>query len=163
MVTHLRSDAGIVETLLLSNGGDNGDNSDRGNGTSNGGQNGGGGNVRVLAVGQDHGSDYCCPYPPSEAEAGTTPAGTIHLCFNRHSGYGGYDRTTYPGFGGNWTRGGRVYQLELTVGPQSDCDGGGRDGGVDGAKRDPTPSYRFSWRSWARLADGSRVSEVEGT
>ena len=54
-MTPLRRDAGIVETLLLSNGGGNGGNS--------------GGNVRVLVVGHDHGSDYCCAYP-ADADGG---------------------------------------------------------------------------------------------
>jgi hypothetical protein len=50
-------------------------------------------NVHFLAVGHNHGNDYCCRHTPS-----------LHLCFGRHSGYGGY---------GRWDRGARVYQLKL--------------------------------------------------
>jgi hypothetical protein len=50
-------------------------------------------NVHFLAVGHNHGNDYCCRHTPS-----------LHLCFGRHSGYGGY---------GRWDRGARVYQLQL--------------------------------------------------
>lgn len=67
----LQNDAGIVESL-----------SDAGN-------------VHFLAVGHNHGNDYCC-------RRTNTPA--LHLCFGRHSGYGGY---------GHWDRGARVYQLKL--------------------------------------------------
>ena len=51
------------------------------------------GNVHFLAVGHDHGNDYCCPYSDS-----------LKLCFGRHSGYGGY---------GHWARGARLYELRL--------------------------------------------------
>lgn len=46
-----------------------------------------------LAVGHDHGSSYCCQWSNSR----------MHLCFGRHSGYGGY---------GHWERGSRVYRIE---------------------------------------------------
>jgi len=45
-----------------------------------------------LAVGHNHGNDYCCPYNNT----------MLHVCFGRHSGYGGY---------GRWDRGVRVYEL----------------------------------------------------
>jgi predicted MPP superfamily phosphohydrolase len=51
-------------------------------------------NVHFLAVGHNHGNDYCCRHSTS----------SLHLCFGRHSGYGGY---------GRWDRGARVYQLKL--------------------------------------------------
>jgi len=54
------------------------------------------GNVHVLGVGHNHGNDYCCRHPLS----------MLHLCFGRHSGYGGY---------GSWERGARVYQLRLNA------------------------------------------------
>jgi hypothetical protein len=50
-------------------------------------------NVHFLAVGHNHVSDYCCRHTPS-----------LHLCFGRHSGYGGY---------GRWDRGARVCKLNL--------------------------------------------------
>ena len=51
------------------------------------------GNVAVLAVGHNHGNDYCCPYSAS-----------LSICFGRHSGYGGY---------GSWERGARVYEISI--------------------------------------------------
>ena len=53
------------------------------------------GNVHFLAVGHNHGNDYCC----------ATSSDTLHLCYGRHSGYGGY---------GRWERGARVYELEIS-------------------------------------------------
>lgn len=52
------------------------------------------GNVHFLAVGHNHGNDFCCNYQNNN---------TFHVCFGRHTGYGGY---------GSWNRGARVYQLE---------------------------------------------------
>jgi hypothetical protein len=52
-------------------------------------------NVHFLAVGHNHGNDYCCRHNSTSS---------LHLCFGRHSGYGGY---------GHWDRGARVYQLQL--------------------------------------------------
>jgi Calcineurin-like phosphoesterase len=70
-VAPLDQDAGIVSALLAA------------------------GNVHFLAVGHNHGNDYCCRQSP-----------ILHLCFGRHSGYGGY---------GRWDRGARVYQLNFDV------------------------------------------------
>lgn len=50
-------------------------------------------NVHILGVGHNHGNDYCCKNTD-----------TLHLCFGRHSGYGGYSQVS---------RGSRVYRLEL--------------------------------------------------
>ena len=52
------------------------------------------GHVHFLGVGHNHGNDYCCPYSDTK----------MHVCFGRHSGYGGY---------GSWERGGRVYELTI--------------------------------------------------
>lgn len=49
--------------------------------------------VYFVAVGHNHGNDYCCEYSEH-----------LSICFGRHSGYGGY---------GTWDRGARVYELEL--------------------------------------------------
>jgi predicted MPP superfamily phosphohydrolase len=49
------------------------------------------GNVHILAVGHNHGNDYCC-----------RRSDVLHLCFGRQSGYGG---------NGRWERGARVYEL----------------------------------------------------
>ena len=53
--------------------------------------------VRFLAVGHDHGNGYCCQHVDSE----------VHVCFGRHSGYGGYSHK-------NWSRGARVYELKFS-------------------------------------------------
>ncbi|KAG4067429.1 hypothetical protein HA402_009666 [Bradysia odoriphaga] len=50
------------------------------------------GGVRSMFVGHDHGNSWCCPYKG------------IEICYNRHTGYGGY---------GEWTRGARVIGLDI--------------------------------------------------
>ena len=50
----------------------------------------------MLGVGHNHGNDFCC-------HAG----GGLHLCYGRHTGYGGY---------GTWDRGARVYELSIDLG-----------------------------------------------
>jgi hypothetical protein len=47
--------------------------------------------VHFLAVGHNHGNSYCCPRSDN-----------LHVCFGRHSGYGGY---------GHWDKGGRVFEI----------------------------------------------------
>lgn len=76
--------------------------------------------VHFLAVGHNHGNDYCCPYN-----------NTLHVCFGRHSGYGGY---------GGWDRGARVYRLELTV---------------------EEDEHNFAWSSYVRLESGDIVNSYE--
>jgi len=49
-------------------------------------------NVRATFVGHDHGNDWCCK----------SKVGGIHVCFGRHTGYGGY---------GDWARGSRIIVL----------------------------------------------------
>jgi len=49
------------------------------------------GTVMTTFVGHDHGNAWCCKYK------------TLEICYNRHTGYGGY---------GSWTRGARVIELE---------------------------------------------------
>ena len=61
------------------------------------------GNVHFLAVGHNHGNDYCCPILRNNSN--NTKKSLLHACFGRHSGYGGY---------GTWGRGVRVYQLQLS-------------------------------------------------
>ena len=75
--------------------------------------------VAVLAVGHNHGNDYCCTYPSA----------SLHLCFGRHSGYGGY---------GSWDRGARMYQLSMSV----------SDDNTDQEKSS------FSWKSWVLMESG---------
>lgn len=46
--------------------------------------------LQAVFVGHNHGLDWCCP------------SGSLHLCFARHTGYGGY---------GSWIRGTRIVEL----------------------------------------------------
>ncbi|KAG4078356.1 hypothetical protein HA402_013066 [Bradysia odoriphaga] len=50
------------------------------------------GGVQAIFVGHNHGNSWCCFYKQ------------IQVCYNRHTGYGGY---------GSWTRGGRVVSLQI--------------------------------------------------
>ncbi|CAK8570640.1 unnamed protein product [Lathyrus sativus] len=52
--------------------------------------------VKAIFVGHNHGLDWCCPYKK------------LWLCYDRHTGYGGY---------GDWPRGARI--LEITDKPFS--------------------------------------------
>ena len=60
------------------------------------------GNVHWLAVGHNHGDDYCCRLPRDSNSTHSNDAARLHVCFGRHSGYGGY---------GRWDRGARTYQI----------------------------------------------------
>jgi hypothetical protein len=73
-----------------------------------------------LAVGHNHGNDYCCQYKDS----------SMHLCFGRHSGHGGY---------GKWDRGSRVYELSFENGDDTTA---------------------MDWKSWVRLESGEIIDEV---
>ena len=59
------------------------------------------GNMRFFAVGHNHGNDYCCP----------TESNLFSICYGRHSGYGGYN--TIKGDGNTWSKGTRVYLLQI--------------------------------------------------
>ena len=91
-----------------------------------------------LGVGHDHGMGYCCPYHPSDLE--TKPTGDdhskMHVCFGRHSGYGGY---------GRWERGCRVYELFYKVDPTLNT-------------RTTTPA--ILWSSWVRMESGETVDRI---
>ena len=52
------------------------------------------GSVRAVFTGHDHGNAWCCAYE------------ALHLCFGRHTGYGGY---------GTWDRGARVLELDANA------------------------------------------------
>lgn len=90
--------------------------------------------VRFLAVGHDHGNGYCCQHVDSE----------VHVCFGRHSGYGGYSHK-------NWSRGARVYELKFSV------DGGDLKDAVGGSGSGIGNGNILEWTSWVRLEDGSIV------
>lgn len=102
--------------------------------------------ARFLAVGHNHGNDYCCPALDDDDDETTSrrqkgsasSSSSFHVCFGRHSGYGGY---------GSWERGARVFRLELRE----------RVGERDDVLLD------FSWRSWVRLESGVTVSHYDPT
>lgn len=89
------------------------------------------GRFYFLAVGHNHGNDYCCPYGANAS---------LHLCFGRHSGYGGY---------GGWDRGSRVY--ELTLQPQ-----GLKEEWGSGSES----MEHMQWKSWVRMESGDIVDQV---
>ena len=75
--------------------------------------------LHFVGVGHNHGKSYCCDYQD------------LHLCYGRHSGYGGYEKVD---------RGGRIYELRIEDGDES---------------------RMFSWESWVRLEDGSIVDRYQ--
>lgn len=77
------------------------------------------GYTHILGVGHNHGNDYCCGHDDP-----------LHLCFGRHSGYGGYEEVS---------RGARVYELKLLVNDDN--------------------TRTFSWSSWVRLDTGETTNE----
>ena len=106
--------------------------------------------LHFLGVGHNHGNSYCCrssDSDPFNQTSSSTPTTTttmsnnsstsstskvpLHLCFGRHSGYGGY---------GLWDRGARVYELTL------------HDGNNEYLSYN---SPRVTWKSWVRLENGT--------
>lgn len=87
-------------------------------------------NMHLLAVGHNHGYDYCCPY-----YSDTKKENNLHLCFGRHSGYGGY---------GTWDRGARVYKLEYESSPDEKKD---------------VKNWLFQWSSYIRMESGKTIHE----
>ena len=75
--------------------------------------------IFFVGIGHNHGKSYCCNYKK------------LHLCYGRHSGFGGY---------GKVDRGGRLYELRLEEGENKQT---------------------FSWDSWVRLDDGSIVDQYQ--
>jgi hypothetical protein len=84
--------------------------------------------TQFLAVGHNHGNDYCCPLQDDE----TLSTSLLHVCFGRHSGYGGY---------GTWDRGARIFQLTWTYTSN------------DGLQND----FAFEWKSWVRMESGEVI------
>jgi len=116
----LDRDAGIVDALLRA------------------------GNVHLLAVGHNHGNDYCCPISSAattsvDREGGGSGSSDrrrrteLHVCFGRHSGYGGY---------GDFARGARMYELSLL-------------------DNDSSSHQLLAWRSWVRMESGHVVDEYD--
>lgn len=109
----LESDAGIVQALVESQ------------------------RFLFLAVGHNHGNDYCCPYHSNGNETmldATPRERAFHLCFGRHSGYGGY---------GKWERGARVYELKKPHLQEGELE-----------------ENTIQWKSWVRLESGEIIDQV---
>lgn len=93
------------------------------------------GRFHFLAVGHNHGNDYCCPHRGPDG-GNKTISPDLYFCFGRHSGYGGY---------GKWRRGVRMYELLLT-----DADGDGN-------------TKVFKWRTWVRFTFVAPPESIERT
>jgi hypothetical protein len=112
-VNYIDDDAGLVDIMIQS------------------------GRFQFLAVGHNHGNDYCCS------------SQGMHFCFGRHSGYGGY---------GNWQRGVRMYELQLIVDNPTNELQEGNDFPTTTTTKTMTPQSSSSsdqhrsirWRSWVR-------------
>jgi predicted MPP superfamily phosphohydrolase len=89
-------------------------------------------NVMFVAAGHNHGNDYCCRVSNA----------SLHLCFGRHSGYGGYTAVT--------DRGARVYELHLMNGIAN--------GRTLGEFADDSI---ISWESWVRIESGEVIDEYK--
>lgn len=94
-----------------------------------------------LAVGHNHGNSYCCPAVSSSSSNQTNNTNnnnSLHLCFGRHSGYGGY---------GSWERGARMFELSVSDDYLSTTTT--LSGGV------------VTWKSWVRLHSGDIDNEFQ--
>jgi hypothetical protein len=98
------------------------------------------GQVQVLAVGHNHGNDYCCPFSDN-----------LRLCFGRHSGYGGYSHK-------DWERGARVYDLTLIHTLHNK-----RDGNNNLIPDHRASTYSMTWNSWVRLESGAVTSRTSSS
>lgn len=96
--------------------------------------------VHSVYVGHDHGEGWCANWP---VEEGKGP----HLCFCKHSGYGGY---------GNWKRGARVVKLGLDGLVEGVVGGGG--GGKGGGKGEGKGEMEVE--TWVRMESGRVVQRV---
>ena len=90
------------------------------------------GRFHFLAVGHNHGNDYCCPYNNNNNNQDSSE-NDLYFCFGRHSGYGGY---------GSWDRGVRIYELLLTAGDENYENFDNKQGEIEKA---------FKWRTWVSV------------
>ena len=103
-------------------------------------------NIPFLAVGHNHGNDYCCPTATNSSEGSSqTSYNTqhLHLCYGRHSGYGGY---------GKWDRGARIYELDLVFQPRTKTPGSSFSSSTSLTVDQKEVSLQ--WRSYVRLENG---------
>lgn len=108
-----------------------------------------------LAVGHNHGNDYCCPYEVSQQNESM-----LHVCFGRHSGYGGY---------GHWERGCRVYQLEYDTSLSHDNlshtndftdELSNKTMPLSSKEKSVPPLHTMRWSSWVRLESGEVIDHI---
>merc|ERR1719388_241688 len=90
-------------------------------------------------VGHDHGNDFCCPVRVTAEESRSVRNNfwNVHLCFGRHTGWGGYST---PGM---HTRGARVLEIDLSMAKKFLSRAAGSPG----------------INSWVRLEDGMTTGE----
>lgn len=100
------------------------------------------GRFHFLAVGHNHGNDYCCPH--GYGHNGIKDNSDLYFCFGRHSGYGGY---------GNWDRGVRMYELLQTANDNEYKENVYNEGSET--------TNAFKWRSWVRLESGEKVNFLD--
>ena len=99
-------------------------------------------NVMFVAAGHNHGNDYCCQ---------VSNASRLHLCFGRHSGYGGYTKVVH--------RGARVYELQLmnaTFPPTTSTTSAN-----ERAAGELVNCNTISWESWVRIESGKVIDEYK--
>lgn len=102
------------------------------------------GRFHFLAVGHNHGNDYCCPYYDNyDDDNDDDNTDDLYFCFGRHSGYGGY---------GKLERGVRIYELALTSNEKYD-DNVYKEG--DDIEKD------LKWRTWVRLESGDMIDLLD--
>lgn len=106
--------------------------------------------LHFLAVGHNHGNSYCCPAidtnttvndttdnttdktPAMDNHSSRSSSSHLHVCFGRHSGYGGYGEKY-------WLKGARVYDIWLDQG------------------NDNQRNNSIQWKTWVRLETGYTV------
>jgi len=94
-----------------------------------------------VFVGHNHGNDWCCPVRVAEAGGDRHEQGwNAHLCYGRHSGYGGYSTPSM------YLRGARVVEVDLAM--------------AKGFLSKQAGGQGIS--SWVRLEDGSEFGASPG-
>jgi Calcineurin-like phosphoesterase len=102
------------------------------------------GRFHFLAVGHNHGNDYCCHHDHRHDDDDDDDDDNdknnnknkimTSFCFGRHSGYGGY---------GNWQRGVRMYEIQIRR--RND-----NDNVQPTTTKTTTTKTTTCWRSWVR-------------
>ncbi|KAG7345822.1 calcineurin-like phosphoesterase [Nitzschia inconspicua] len=117
------------------------------------------GRFHFLAVGHNHGNDYCCcshQQYDSNNSNNNNNTHCMYFCFGRHSGYGGY---------GHWQRGAHMYEIQLDR-PAVETETLTREEEENGQEKYESSSSNHGsdringgtrWRSWVRLESGAVV------